>query len=519
MHVLRSKSRFERIAFTAFALLLFTGTLWAQNIKVSGVVIDNQGQPVIGANILVQGTRTGTSADLDGKFVINVPGNAILEISAIGYEKQVIQVKNRTSLRIELREDALLLEEAVVVGEFGVKRAARAVGGAVESVRGAEIAESGRENFVTALQGRVAGVQITNSSGSPGASSTVLIRGATSISGNNQPLYVIDGIPMNNSTFNPVGNLAVRTGGSEVVADRDLDFSSRGSDLNPEDIESMTILKGAAAAALYGSDASNGAIIITTKKGKKGRGVVQYSNMFRFDKAYRYPEMQTKYDNGMYGVTNYYTMRKFGAEYAPGTKIYDNLGNFFQTGVTQRHNVSFEAGNENMTFRTAASTTSQTGIVPTTSYDRTNISVSGTAKLNNWLNIETSLQYAAMSNNKVGRGTAGPLGRVMYWPITDDMRVYLNEAGQIRYPNNYNDGDILNPYFDLYKNKNYDENQRFISNLALNFTPFKNFSLRGQVGMDITSMQIQIVRHPDWSANRAGTGTYDESRVTQQTHQ
>jgi TonB-linked SusC/RagA family outer membrane protein len=513
MHVSRKRDRIGRKVLLVFALLLFAGTIWAQNIKVSGLVTDDKGQPVIGANVLVQGTRTGAAADLDGKFVLNIPGNAVLEISAIGYEKQTIQVRNRTSIRIELREDALLLEEAVVVGEFGVKRAARAVGGAVESVRGAEIAESGRENFVTALQGRVSGVQITNSTGTPGASSSVLIRGATSISGNNNPLYVIDGIPMNNSTFNPVGNLAVRTGGSETVADRNLDFSNRGSDINPEDIESMTILKGAAAAALYGSDASNGAIIITTKKGKKGKGVVSYSNLFRFDKAYRYPELQTEFDNGMYGVTNYYTTRKYGAPYTPGTKLYDNLKNFFQTGITQRHNVSFEAGNEFMTFRSAASTTNQTGIVPTSDYTRTNVTVSGTAKLNNWLNIETSLQYAGTTNNKVGKGSGGPLERTMIWPLTDDMRVYLNEAGQIRYPNRYSDGDILNPYFDLYKNVNYDENERFITNLALNFTPFKDFLIRGQVGMDISNTTIKIVRHPDWSYNRGGTGSYDEARV------
>jgi TonB-linked SusC/RagA family outer membrane protein len=515
MHVSRKRDRIGRKVLLVFALLLFAGTIWAQNIKVSGLVTDDKGQPVIGANVLVQGTRTGAAADLDGKFVLDIPGNSVLEISAIGYEKQTIQVRNRTSIRIELREDALLLQEAVVVGEFGVKRAARAVGGAVESVRGAEIAESGRENFVSALQGRVSGVQITNSTGTPGASTSVLIRGATSISGNNQPLYVIDGIPMNNNTFNPVGNLAVRTGGSETVADRNLDFSNRGSDINPEDIESMTILKGAAAAALYGSDASNGAIIITTKKGKKGKGVVTYSNFFRFDNAYRYPELQTEFDNGMYGVTNYWTTRKYGAPYEPGTQLYDNLKNFFQTGITKRHNVAFEAGNEQMTFRSAASVTDQTGIVPTTDYTRTNVTVSGTAKLNAWLNIETSLQYASTTNTKVGKGTGGPLHRTMIWPLTDDMRVYLNEAGQIRYPRNYSDGDILNPYFDLYKNTNYDENERFISNVALNFTPVKDLLFRAQIGMDVSNTQIKIVRHPDWSYNREGTGSYDEARVSQ----
>ena len=515
MHVSKKGDHIARKVLSVFALLLITGTMWAQNIKVTGVVTDDKGEPIIGASILIQGTRTGEAADLDGKFTMNVPGNAVLEISAIGYEKQAIQLRNRTSLKIVLREDAVLLEETVIVGEFGVKRASRAVGGAVESVRGAEIAESGRENFVTALQGRVAGVQITNSTGTPGASSSVLIRGATSISGNNQPLYVIDGIPMNNSTFNPVGNLAVRSGGSEVTSDRNLDFSSRGSDINPEDIENMTILKGAAAAALYGSDASNGAIIITTKKGKQGRGVVSYNNYFRFDKAYQYPQLQTQFDNGMYGVTNYYTTNRYGAPYEQGTKLYDNLGNLFQTGFTQRHNISFESGNESMTVRAGASTTKQSGIVPTSDYSRMNITLSGTAKISKWMNIEASLQYAKTTNTKVGKGDGGPLSRAMVWPLTDDMSTYLNAAGQIRYPNRYSDGDILNPYFDLYKNKNYDESERFISSMVVNLTPIKDLLIRGQVGMDVSSSTYQIIRHPEWSTNRAGTGSYDQSNVNQ----
>lgn len=515
MHVSKKGNRFVSILLSVLALLLITGTTWAQNIKVSGVVVDEKGEPIIGANILVKGTKTGEAADLDGKFVLTIPSNSTLEISAIGYEAQSISLRGRTSIKVVLRENTVLLEEAVVVGEFGVKRAARAVGGAVQSVRGADIAESGRENFVVALQGRVAGVTVTNSSGTPGASSSVLIRGATSISGNNQPLYVIDGIPMNNSTFNPVGNLATRTGGSETVSDRDLDFSNRGSDINPEDIESMTILKGAAAAALYGSDASNGAIIITTKKGKSGRGVVSYNNYFRFDQAYRYPEMQTTYDLGMYGTTNYYTQRRFGSAYAPGTKLYDNLKNFFQTGFTQKHNVSFESGNESMTIRAGAGITKQSGIVPTSDYTRNNITLSGTAKLSKWMNIEASMQYASTTNNKVSKGSGGVLQRAMAWPLTDDMRVYLDETGSIRYPNNYADVDILNPYFDLHKNKNYDESERMISNLAVNFTPIKDLLIRGQVGLDVGTTTIEIVRHPQWSSTATGTGIYDQSKVNQ----
>ncbi len=515
MHVSKNGNRIARKVLSVLALLFITGTMWAQNIKVTGVIVDDKGEPIVGASILVQGTRTGGAADLDGKFTLTIPGNAVLEVSAIGYEKQVIQLRNRTSLKIVLREDAVTLQEAVVVGEFGVKRAARAVGGAVQSVRGAEIAESGRTDFVQALQGRVAGLTVTSSSGTPGSSSSVIIRGATSISGNNQPLYVIDGIPMNNSTFNPVGSLAMKTGGSEVVSDRNLDFSNRGSDLNPEDIESMTVLKGAAAAALYGSDASNGAIIITTKKGRTGRGVVTYGNYFRFDNAYRYPEMQTKYDNGNYGATSYYYYARYGAEYPSGTKLYDNMKNMFQTGVTQKHSVSFESGNESMTIRAGASTQKQTGVVPTSDYTRDNITLAGTAKLSKWMNIEASMQYASTTNTKVSKGSGGVLDRTMRWPLTDDMRVYAKGDGTIRYPNKYVNVDVLNPYYELYKNKNYDEGRRMISNMTVNITPIKDLLLRAQAGWDYSTTNVQIVIHPQWSSSATGTGSYDESRVLQ----
>lgn len=510
MHVSKNGNRLTRIVLSILALLFMTGTVWAQNIKVSGVVTDDKGEPIIGASVLVQGTKTGSAADLDGKFTLTIPGNAVLEITAIGYERQVIPLRNRTTLKVILREDAVLLEEAVVVGEFGVKRAARAVGGAVQSVRGAEIAESGRENFVVALQGRIAGLQVTNSGGTPGASSSVLIRGATSISGNNQPLFVIDGIPMNNKTFDPVTSMAVST-----IEDRYLDFSNRGADLNPEDIESMTVLKGAAAAALYGSDASNGAIIITTKKGKQGKGTVSYSNYFRFDNAYRYPQLQDKYDNGVYGTTNYYNFARYGSPYPVGTTLYNNLENLFQTGITQRHNVSFDAGSDNLTFRASASTHKQTGIVPNTDLTRDNITIAGQGKITKWLSLEASMSYAATTNNKASKGAGGVLDRAMRWPLTDDMREYMDASGtMIRFPNKYQDKDVLNPYFDLYKNKNYDASQRVISNMSVNVTPFKDFFLKAQVGWDYAMNTYEVIRHPYWAASAAGVGTYDQARQT-----
>lgn len=494
--------------------VMLTHTSSAQSLTVKGQVVDaKSNEAIIGATVSIKGTTKASIADASGEFAIQANVGQVLVFTSIGYNPQEVTVGTSTVINVRLEPSDVMLESTVIVGEFGIKRPARAVGAATQTVKGSDIADSGRENFVNALQGRVSGIQISNSGGTPGSSSSIIIRGATSISGNNQPLMVIDGIPMSNSSFNPIGGLASKQGSDPVVGTRELDFTNRGSDLNPEDIESMTVLKGAAAAALYGSDASNGAIIITTKKGKVGKGIVKYSNSFSFDQAYRYPEIQTKYDNGMYGNTNYYTSRHWGAEYAPGTVFYDNVKNLFQVGVGQKHNVSFEAGTEAMTFRASASTLKQTGIVATSGYSRDNITVAGTAKLSKWMNIEASLNYANSTNTKVSRGTNGVLYRAMNWPVTDDMRVYLNAAGNIRYPNRYVDVDILNPYFDLYKNRNYDETQRFISNMVVNITPIKDMLIRAQVGYDIIATTMTIVRHPQWSSTATGTGSYDQSKL------
>jgi len=496
--------------------VMFTHDSLAQAPVIKGQVVDaktNETMP--GVTVVLKGANQGSITDGTGRYSIKAEQGQVLLFSFVGYKSQEITIGSSSEINVKLELTNIYLEEAVIIGEFGIKRTARSVGAATQTVKGTEIAESGRENFVNSLQGRVSGLQITSSSGTPGSSSSILIRGATSISGNNQPLFVIDGIPMNNTTFNPIGGLASKAGADPVVADRQLDFSNRGSDLNPEDIESITVLKGAAAAALYGSDAANGALIITTKKGKPGKGVVRIGSSVSFDQAYRYPEMQTKYDNGMYNNTNYYTQRRFGAEYAPGTKLYNNLENFFQTGSTQMNNVSFEAGSETMTFRVNAGTTKSSGIVPTSGLTRDNITAAGTAKLSKWLNVEATLSYINTTNTKVSKGVGGPLQRAMVWPMTDDMSIYLDAAGNIRYPNKYVDVDILNPYYDLYKNKNFDETQRVLSNVTVNITPIQDLLIRAQVGFDVSATTMTIVRHPQWSSSATGTGSYDQSKVNE----
>ena len=498
----------------AFSTLMFlsAGMLYAQNITVKGNVIDENGEPLTIASVLIKGTTTGVMVDDNGNYNITVDQNATLQIMAVGYITQDIPVRNRAVINVAMKVDVSLLEEAVVTAEFGLKRVARAVGSSIQNVKASEIIESGRESFVNALQGRIAGMTVTSTGGAPGASTTVVLRSLTSISGSNQPLYVVDGVPINNSTFNPSTGFAA----DDVTTSLYLDASSRGNDINPEDIESMTVLKGAAAAALYGSDASNGAIIITTRKGSVGIGKVQYSNSFSFAKSYGFPEIQTKYANGMYGTTNYYSQSRFGGLYPAGTTLYDNISSVLQTGFTQRHNISVEGGTDKLTIRGSGSLLNQKGTVKTTDYSRKNLSLSGRAEITKWLNFESSMSYAATTNSKATRYTSGPLYRSVRWPMTDNMANYMRDDGTMRTPDLYTDTDLLNPLYGLNKNVNYDTSERITANVSLNITPTRNTFVTARYGVDMGNETYEYHVHPYYgneNSSSYGIGSYNISKV------
>jgi len=502
------------ILLTLFAVLglMLSQSTYAQPRTVTGYVTDaGTNETLPGVNVIIKNTTTGTSTDGNGFYSISVPAGQVLVFTYLGYANLEITVGTSSRYDARLNPDVINVEDVVVTAEFGMKRVSRAVGSSVQNIKASDIIESGRDNFITALQGRVAGMNVGSTSGAPGASTSVVLRSITSIAGNNQPLYIVDGIPMNNSTFNPsdqVGSTSL-----EYYSVRNLDYGSRGNDFNPEDIESMTVLKGAAAAALYGSDASNGAIIITTKKGAIGKGKITYSNSFRWDDAYGYPEIQTKYANGNYGTTNYYNISRFGGPYPSGIKLYDNVAAILQPGFTSRHNISAEGGTERITLRASASYLKQEGVIKTSDYSRFNISLSGKATINKWLNFESSMQYANTDNNKVPIGTEGPLYRAMLWPIVDDMSIYTEADGaHMKKPSYYIDTDLLNPLFGLYKNKFYDESDRFISSVSANVTPVRNAFIRLQVGWDVGMQTYVTSRHPYYWAANNGNGYYNKSK-------
>ena len=506
------KSIMARVAAVA-AMLLVCASLFAQNITVKGTITDASGEPIVGAAVMIKGTSTGVTTDLDGHYAINVSSNATLRYSALSYADQDVPVRGRTSINVTLLEDSERLQEATVTAEFGMKRVARSVGASVQSVKAQDIADSGRESFVDALQGRVSGMTITSTGGAPGSSTSVILRSATSISGNNQPLYVVDGVPINNTTLSTQSDFAV----DDAVNSYGMDFSSRGNDINPEDIETMTILKGAAAAALYGSDASNGAIIITTKKGSAGKGKVSYSNSFRWDKAYGLPEIQTKYANGAYGATNYYYTSRYGGRYPEGMKLYDNMGALLQTGFSQQHNVSVEGGTDKITVRGAASIIDQKGVIKTTDYQRINFTLSGSAQVTKWLNFNASLQYMHTGNTKAEKGLYGVLYRASRWPLNDDMSNYINPDGTMSRPELYTDTDLLNPMFALYKNYNHDDVDRMVGSFNVNITPTKHTFVRATYGMDFSIGEYKVYTHPYYgnpTSSSYGKGSLNFSKPT-----
>ncbi len=477
------------ILFAILGLML-SQSIYAQPKTVTGNVTDaatNETLP--GVNVIIKNTTTGTSTDPNGSFSISVAPGQVLIFSSLGYANREVTVGAGNRISVALSPDVQMIEDVVITSEFGMKRVSRAVGSSVQNVKASEIVESGRDNFITALQGRVAGMNVGTTSGTPGASTNVVLRSITSISGNNQPLYVVDGIPMNNSTFDPLG----MTQPTETFSVRNLDFSSRGNDFNMQDIESVTVLKGAAAAALYGSDASNGAIIITTKKGQPGRGKVSYSNSFRWDNAYGYPDAQKIFGNGYYGATNYYYQTRFGGEYVPGMPLYDNLSAVLQPGFVMTHNASVEGGSDKVTLRASASVLDQQGVIKTSEYNRFNLSLSGRAEVTKWLTVESSMQYVSTDNHKVPLGTDGPLRAAMTWPMVSDMSKWLDDDGShMTTPDYYNDNS-----------------ERFISNISATLVPIEHTFIRAQVGWDVGMQTYIAARHPYYAAYQNGLGIYN----------
>ncbi|QIP12318.1 SusC/RagA family TonB-linked outer membrane protein [Spirosoma aureum] len=476
---------------------------YAQDRVVTGKVTSaTDGAVLPGANIQVKGTSRGTTTDGNGNYKIAVGSNSSLVISLIGMVSQTVEVGSRDQINVSLLESSSELNE-VVVTALGIKQEKRALGYSVGEVKGTDISNAQRDNFLVGMQGRVAGLTMTTTSGTPGASASIQLRGASSIGGNNQPLFVVDGLPIDNRTFNQGALVSNRP-------NRDNDYLNRAADINPNDIESITVLKGPEAAALYGIDASSGAIVITTKKGAKGPGRVTYDNRFQSTEVYRFPEAQTTYGRGTLGYSNANATTYFGPKYAADAPIYDNVHSFFKKGFTQVHNVGIEGGSDNATYRLSTNYTNQSGVVPTTGYKRLSVRLTGTAKISPKLDVMTSFNYVNTQVDKAIRGNNGFLLGLLSWPANDDITNYLNPDGTRRILlGSINQQEPDNPFFSVNKNKSGDITNRTITNFQLNYNPTPWLSLTGRFGADIYSTQSNLFLNPEsWQGTDATLGGF-----------
>lgn len=493
----------------------------AQQTVRGKVTSAGDGAPLPGVTVRLQGTNTGTATNIEGNFSITAAPGQVLQFSFIGYVTRNVTVGATPVMNVELTTDATQLKETVI-SAYNMSKDPRALGSSVQRVEGAEVAQTQRENFLNGLAGRIAGATVTGTSGMPGASSQIVLRGAVSIGGNNQPLFVVDGVPYDNQTLNQE---ALISGQSVSFANRNSDYGNRAMDLNPEDIESFTVLKGPEAAALYGSDGASGAILITTRKGKDGRASVTYDNNFRFEKVYRFPETQRVYSRGVNGVAdpnatvNPFAFGAISAYFGPKynmdtTTFYDNFDAFFKTGFQNRHSLTIDGGTDRYTYRLSSSWLKQDGTVPNTSFDRGNIRLSGTAKISKIFDINSSFTYVTSTTKKGSKGAGSYFLTLLTWPADDDVSDFRNPDGTRKTLRGVAfNSEFDNPFWDVYKNSSQDHTERVTGNLTLNLNPLSWLSFSGIFGVDSYATDGFFTTNPQSRYGFASNGFYSGDDV------
>lgn len=438
---------------------------------VKGVVYDPLKMPIIGATVLIDGTTSGTATDLDGAFSLEVTPGAVLKISCIGYQTQTIVVDGQRELVVELKDDTQTLE-AVVVTALGIKRAEKALSYNVQEVKSDELTAIKDANFVNSLSGKIAGVNINSSASGIGGATRVVMRGTKSINSNNNALYVIDGVPIvNTNNGTAEGAYASQPRGEGI------------SDLNPEDIESMTVLTGPAAAALYGSNAANGAIIITTKKGQAGKPKITVSNNTNFMTPFVLPKFQNTYGNrpGTYA--------SWGDKLATPTSF--DPADFFNTGYSVQNAVSMSVGSEkNQTYLSVATTNAE-GIIPNNEYSRYNFTVRNTTSFwNDRMTFDFGASYILQEDqNMMAQGKYyNPLVALYTFPRGEDFNA-------VRAYERYDEGRKVGTQYWPWGSQGYDmQNPYWIANKNIMGTDKSRYMLNASLKMDITDWMNVVGR-------------------------
>jgi TonB-linked SusC/RagA family outer membrane protein len=504
----------KRVLMVLMAMLFAGARARAQQGTVTGTVSDEAGAALRGVSVVVKGTTTGTLTNNNGGYSIRATPGQTLQFKFIGTQPTERLVGSESVINVQLKRVAASLD-AIVVTALGQTTSQRELGTAQQTVQGADIAQTQRVNFVNALAGRVAGVDVTSTSGAPGASTSITIRGVSSISSTNQPLMIVDGLPIDNKTTN-TGSLASDAPTSALAfSNRNVDFTNRAADINPEDIETLTVLKGPEASALYGIDAANGAIVITTKRGRSGVGGFNYSNSFTMVQVRATPDIQSTFGPSgtlSIGGSGYGSYLYFGAPYPAGTPHYDNISKFFQTGLSQKHNLSFSGGSPDsrLSYRISGASTKEVGVIPNTGLNKINLTGTSQGQVAHWLTADLSMIYSYANNDKAFKGDDSPLIGLLAWPDTNNAANWLTPAGtRARITGLSAATEVDNPYFAVNKNKSNDKTNRIIINAGFNILPFSWGYLKGNIGTDAYTSQSLMLRHPESAMSGSSNGILD----------
>ncbi|MDP3435545.1 MAG: SusC/RagA family TonB-linked outer membrane protein, partial [Bacteroidota bacterium] len=475
------------LAFFAIGLQV----LVAQTKEISGKITSaDDGGSIPGVSVSVKGTTLGTISDMDGVFRLKVPQDAkTLVFTFVGMASQEVAIGNQTSISVSMAPDNIAVDE-VIVTALGISREKKALGYAVQDVKGEDITKAKETNVINSLQGRVSGAQITNSSGAVGASARIILRGVNSLDGNNQPLFVVDGIPMANSNFGNTGNEGVNRG-------------SGVQDINPDNIESISVLKGPNAAALYGSRASNGVIVITTKTGKGSTGIgIEMSNSTTFENPLRLPDYQNQYGQGSAGRFEYFdgagggvndgTDESWGPKLDAGLKLPqfnspvnngvreatpwvshpNNVKDFFVNGVTATTSVALTGSTEKTNFRVSLTNLDQSGMLENTKLKKNTFTFNGSSQLTDKLNFSSSGSYVSTdSPNLPGYGydPDNIMQQFKWFGRQVDLSALKNYRNADGSWYNWNTNYHNNPYAILYENLNTNNRERFFGNVTAKY--------------------------------------------------
>ncbi|MDB5135641.1 MAG: SusC/RagA family TonB-linked outer membrane protein [Mucilaginibacter sp.] len=455
----------------------------AQDVTLKGTVTDAQNQPLPGVNVKVTGSTKGTSTDVEGKFSISAPPNASLVFTYVGYASQTVSINGMTVLNVILKGDQKLLSE-VTVTALGIEQKTATLTYATQNVGGAELEKAKDPNFVNSLAGKAAGLVITKGTGGPGSASRIELRGAKSIGGNSAPIYVIDGVPIGQGA-----------GGTSAGLGDGADIDPL-SNLNPDDIESIQVLKGASAAALYGSAAANGALLIVTKKGKAGATRIDFNSSTSFDSATGLPLPQTTYGRTNPDAANPGDDSMWGPKSTGASNAF--VKNFFNTGKTYINGISLSGGNEKTLFYASYANTKATGIVPNNSLLKHNFTLRGSGKfLNDKLTLDGSVNYIYQKQENPPKAglTFSPMFGLYQFPTDNDFSKYdknhfetynatrgLSEQNWPYEKNEFSSNQ--NPYWIAYRDLNERYSSRYISSFKAKYDFASWINLQARTTLD-----------------------------------